>query len=152
MYQVVKTYGHDIGLSACFRQWRAKSHCSLIHGYALAVELTFEAPTLDDRGWVIDFGGMKPLKETLERMFDHKLLVAQDDPELDTIASLAGLGIADVIVLPMVGCEAFAFYVYNHVYAWLTEIGQEGRVQIVSVKVSEHAGNSAVFKPYNRAS
>ena len=35
MYRSSKTYGHEIGLSAAFRQWRAQSHCRLIHGYAL---------------------------------------------------------------------------------------------------------------------
>lgn len=33
-YQVVKKYGHNIGLSCAFRQFRAKgSHCLFIHGF-----------------------------------------------------------------------------------------------------------------------
>lgn len=32
LYQSTKTYGHDRGFSCAFRQWRADSHCRLIHG------------------------------------------------------------------------------------------------------------------------
>ncbi|SVB70610.1 uncharacterized protein METZ01_LOCUS223464, partial [marine metagenome] len=28
MYQSTKTYGNEVGLSCCFRQWRADSHCN----------------------------------------------------------------------------------------------------------------------------
>ena len=59
-YQSTKTFGHDLGISCAFRQWRAThSHCSKIHGYALSVTMVFEANTLDDRNWVMDFGGFK---------------------------------------------------------------------------------------------
>ena len=34
-YQVIKTYGNETGHSCAFRQWRAESHCNLIHGYGL---------------------------------------------------------------------------------------------------------------------
>jgi 6-pyruvoyltetrahydropterin/6-carboxytetrahydropterin synthase len=145
MYQSTKTYGHELGLSCCFRQWRADSHCSLLHGYAISVKLTFESPTLDGCGWVMDFGGLKPIKKLLEQRFDHKTIVAEDDPEKDYICSLAGLGIADVIVVPATGCEAFAFQIYNMVALWLHE-NHGGRVSIASVEVREHGANSAIFK------
>ena len=52
MYNSTKTYGHDVGLSCSFRQWRAQSHCSKVHGYALSVKFTFAAEKLDERNWV----------------------------------------------------------------------------------------------------
>ena len=79
-FRSTKTYGHEIGLSACFRQWRAESHCRLLHGYALAVKFVFESEELDVRNWVVDFGSLKTLKGWLEDTFDHTLLVANDDP------------------------------------------------------------------------
>lgn len=48
-YKSTKLYGHEIGLSAAFRQWRAESHCRFLHGYALAVRFEFEADELDVR-------------------------------------------------------------------------------------------------------
>jgi 6-pyruvoyltetrahydropterin/6-carboxytetrahydropterin synthase len=82
-YLSTKTYGNDRGLSCTFRQWRSShSHCSLLHGYSLGIKLIFESETLDDRNWVMDFGGLKAFKEWSEYMFDHTLVVAHDDPHL----------------------------------------------------------------------
>lgn len=82
-YLSTKTYGNDRGLSCTFRQWRSThSHCSLLHGYSIGIKLIFESETLDDRNWVMDFGGLKAFKEWSEYMFDHTLVVAEDDPHL----------------------------------------------------------------------
>lgn len=143
MFKSTKTYGHDIGLSCCFRQWRAKSHCAQFHGYAIAVRLEFEADELDDRNWVVDFGGLKAVKEMLQNNFDHKLLVAEDDPLKDEICTLAGYGLADVVVLPAVGCEMFAKFIFDWVDNWLT--WQKPRVRLASVEVREHGANSAIY-------
>lgn len=147
MYRVTKTFGHDRGLSCCFRQWRAAhSHCRFLHGYALSIKLTFGAFTLDGRNWVIDFGDFGEVKKMLHDTFDHKLVVAADDPQLDTLSMLAGLGCADVLVLPVVGCEAFAEYVHKRVQAWL-DLNCDGshRVFLLDVTVAEHDGNSASY-------
>ena len=79
-YKSTKTFGHELGLSSAFRQWKAQSHCRFVHGYALAVKFEFEAEELDVRNWVVDFGSLKSLRKMLEDTFDHKLLVAEDDP------------------------------------------------------------------------
>ena len=96
-YLSTKTYGNDRGLSCTFRQWRSShSHCSLIHGYSLGIKLIFESETLDDRNWVMDFGGLKAFKEWSEYMFDHTLVIGEDDPHLDKFQALAALGLNDV--------------------------------------------------------
>jgi 6-pyruvoyltetrahydropterin/6-carboxytetrahydropterin synthase len=57
VYRSIKTYGHNEGLSCCFRQWRAThSHCRLIHGYALAFKLVFATRELDERNGVSILG------------------------------------------------------------------------------------------------
>ena len=70
-YFSTKCYGHNIGLSAVFRQPLAHSHCKLLHGYSLSFKFTFGCDELDERNWVVDFGGLKPLKAWLEETFDH---------------------------------------------------------------------------------
>ena len=110
-YQSTKTYGHEIGLSCAFRQWRAQSHCQLIHGYALSFKFIFESETLDFNNWVVDFGGLKPLKEKLQKQFDHTLLVAKDDPKKEVLLFLQEHGLANVILVEATGCEATAKYV-----------------------------------------
>lgn len=144
-YRSTKTYGHEIGLSACFRQWRAESHCRLLHGYALAVKFEFEAVALDVRNWVVDFGSLKSLKGMLEDTFDHTLLVAEDDPMKDELCMLAGLGLARVVVVPATGCEAFARMIYEATEVWLADNGYAPRCRLVSVEVREHGANSAIF-------
>ena len=41
--------------STAFRQWKADSHCKLIHGYRLQCKLWFTAEELDDKNWIYDF-------------------------------------------------------------------------------------------------
>lgn len=162
-----KTYGHDQGFTAVFRQWRAHSHCRFLHGYSLGFKFVFAAMALDANGWVVDFGGLKPLKQILTDTFDHKLLVAADDPWLPVFQQMHrndGLGLstlldpdvldpdegdlsapcADLVIVPATGCEAFARMVYDVTEQWLVDAGFSPRARLVSVEVSEHAGNSAI--------
>ncbi len=144
MPKVVKTYGHNEGWSCAFRQHKAQSHCRFIHGYALAIEICFEADDLDECYWVLDFGSLKPLKAYLQKQFDHKLLVAKDDPKLDFFRSLAVLGLADISIVDKVSCEAFAQMVFEATQAHL-DLQTVRLVRIVYAKVSEHPGNSAIY-------
>lgn len=144
-HRSVKVYGHDQGWSCCFRQWRAThSHCSLLHGYALAVKIEFEADNLDDKNWVMDFGGLGYIKHYLKSLLDHTLLVAEDDPQLDQISALAGLGLADIRVLPAVGCEAVAQHIFNEISDWLLKQANT-RVRVHRVDVYEHNANGASY-------
>ena len=145
-WRVVKTYGHAEGLSCCFRQFQAaNSHCRFLHGYALAFRFTLVCETLDDRGWCIDFGGLKPLRAWLHDMFDHTTLVAADDPARTVFEGLAAQGLLQLRVVPAIGCEAFA----AAAFAWAqnfvaAETGR--RVRVAQVEVAEHEGNSGVYQ------
>jgi len=140
-----KTYLPEHGFSCCFRQWKAHSHCAQLHGYALGIHLEFECDELDRNGWVVDFGSLKSLKGTFESTFDHKLLVAEDDPEIDNLLYLNDRKIADVLVLPAVGCEAFAQMIYETTDIWLGDAGYKPRVRLHHVRVFEHDSNSATY-------
>lgn len=141
-----KTYGHELGLSAVFRQWRATSHCNQLHGYALSFTFTFGATELDDRNWVMDFGGLADLKAELQKTFDHKLVVAADDPEIGKIQYLQQSGIADVMVVTDVGCEKFAELAYDMADKVIEKHGLKPRVHVISVECREHGANSAIYK------
>lgn len=145
MYKSTKTYGHDLGLSACFRQWRAKSHCSKLHGYALSFKLTFGCDVLDENGWVMDFGALSDVKMRLAATFDHTVAVAFDDPYLDDFTRLREIGLIDLVVVDGTGCEAFAKLVYDRTTTWLTSY-QRGRVRLLSVECAEHGANSAIYE------
>jgi 6-pyruvoyltetrahydropterin/6-carboxytetrahydropterin synthase len=144
LYRSTKAYDHSEGLSCCFRQWRAThSHCSLVHGYALAFKFVFATHQLDHNNWCFDFGGLKPIRKWLHEMFDHTLIVAEDDPARAVFEQLDQAGLANVKILPAVGCEAVAKYAFDHVAQFVAR-ESAGRVWLESVEVREHGGNSAI--------
>ena len=146
LYRSTKTYDHNEGLSCCFRQWRAEhSHCQRMHGYALAFRFVFAARVLDENSWCMDFGGLKPVRAWLHDVFDHTVLVAADDPYLGEFQRLEELGLMKLRILPAVGCEAVARYVFMHVGKMIRS-ETLGRVWVESVEVREHSGNSAIYQ------
>lgn len=147
-YTSTKTWGHDVGLSACFRQWRSMgSHCRFLHGYALSVRLEFEATALDHRNWVVDFGGLKELKDLLAHTFDHKTVVAHDDPHLEWFHRGHELGLLDLVIVDAVGCERFAELIWRMGDDWLLRQGLAHRCRLALVEVREHGANSATYRP-----
>jgi 6-pyruvoyltetrahydropterin/6-carboxytetrahydropterin synthase len=147
MHYSTKTYGAEIGLSSCFRQHRAESHCRLLHGYAMSFGFKFGAHVLDERNWVVDFGGLKGLKGILENTFDHKTIIAADDPQIEWFIEAERRGILELVILPSVGCEMFAQYVYDVVETWLRDAGFSPRCRLISVEVKEHGANGASYEP-----
>jgi 6-pyruvoyltetrahydropterin/6-carboxytetrahydropterin synthase len=144
-YRSSKTYTHAEGLSCCFRQWRADhSHCQYLHGYALEVRIEFGCRELDQRYWVQDFGGLKDIKQWLKDTFDHKTLVAKNDPKISIFRELALANLVQLVEVPAVGCEAFARIIYEEVDRHFPR-GQGLHCWVEKVEVREHPGNSAVY-------
>lgn len=145
MYVSTKRYNHDRGYSVAYRQWRADSHCKYIHGYSLAFDLEFESETVDVRNWVVDFGSLRTFKDFLDENFDHTLLVASNDPDLEFFKEIDARGLAQVREVEKTGCEGladFLFWYLNEV--WLPENGYKNeRVFCRKVRVHETPSNSA---------
>ena len=142
------------GFSCVFRQWKAEgTHCKYVHGYGVSFKVWFEGQ-LDEKNWVWDFGGMKRAKGTIDGMnpkawmdymFDHTMIVAEDDPFIESFKLMGQAGAAQVRILPAVGAEKFAEYVYNKLQEFIhTET--EGRVRIHRVEFMEHGRNTAIYK------
>lgn len=155
VYYSTKTWEHVA--SVAFRQHIADSHCRFLHGYALTIKATFGAQELDARNWVVDFGSLKSFKGWLEENFDHKLVVAEDDPalhELEALQYVPGVGkTLDLRPVTATGCEAFARLCFEWLECWLKDNGYTPRCWVESLEVSEHTGNSAIVKkrPYDPA-
>ena len=132
--------------STAFRQWKADSHCKLIHGYRLQCKLWFTAEELDDKNWIYDFGGCKEIKNLLEKQYDHTTVVAADDPELDTFKLMSEKGMIDLRIADKgVGIERTAEWVYETTNKFVTE-QTDNRVRVIKVEVWEHEGNSAIYE------
>lgn len=137
-----------IELGSCaFRQWKAlDSHCRFVHGYRLIAKFWFETKTLDDRNWVVNFGGLKPLKNYLQCQFDHTLCIAKDDPLLEKFKELHELGGCDLRIMDAVGMEKTAEWCYNAAKDFLeTNIETKDRCKVIKVEVWEHDLNSAIY-------
>ena len=134
-----------IELGSCaFRQPNADSHCRFVHGYRLTAKFWFEAKHLDENNWVVDFGGLKDLKEILRNQFDHTTCIARTDPKIDMFKKLKEAGVCDLRIMDGVGIEKFAewcFKAANKFVAGLTV----NRCRCVKVEVFEHENNSAIY-------
>ena len=134
--------------STAFRQPRAESHCRYIHGYQLKAEVTFACNELDNNNWVFDFGGLKDLKHIYKTQFDHTLVIANDDPEIELLKELNVRGLAQLrIMTGGVGIERFAEWCFKTADSFVDE-ATNGRVWVESVTVYEHDDN---FASYNRS-
>lgn len=134
------------GFPCTHRQWRANSHCRFVHGYSREFYFEFEARELTIEGWVVDFGGLKEIKNWLEHMFDHTFLVAQDDPQLAEFKKLEQVGALQLRVMPNPGMEGTALFVYEEASRILSKLYGD-RAWITLVEVSENEKNSAQFRP-----
>ena len=151
MFQSTKVFD---GFSCCFRQWKAETtHCKFLHGYGVSFKVWFEGD-LDHRNWVWDFGGMKRAKtliddmqpkEWMDTMFDHTVIVAIDDPKLETFQAMEVMGLIQLRTVEATGAEKFAEFIYNKLNEFVYEETQ-GRVRIAQVEFMEHGKNTAIYK------
>ena len=141
------------GFSTVFRQHTAEdTHCRFVHGYGISFKIYFEG-LLDERNWVWDFGGMKRAKTLIDGMqpkawmdymFDHTMIIAEDDPAINAFKQMETAGVAQIRVIPATGAEKFAEYIFNKVNPFVEE-ETDGRVRVTKVKFMEHGKNAAYY-------
>ena len=105
----------------------------------------------------MDFGGLKEFKAWADHMFDHTLIIAQDDPNYIDFVKLNQIkggfndsGLCDLRIVEGVGCEMFAKMAYDKM-AELLKSGDmrypiNPTVRVKSVEVFEHGANSATYE------
>jgi 6-pyruvoyltetrahydropterin/6-carboxytetrahydropterin synthase len=109
MYRVSKSvsfcYGH--------RLLNYQGKCQHLHGHNARAVITLESATLDERGMVEDFSGVKQLVwDWLDREIDHTLLLHRDDPLL---ALLQGAGERVHVTAENPTAEVIARMIYDYV-------------------------------------
>ena len=142
------------GFSCCFRQWKAETtHCKYLHGYGVSFRVTFDG-MLDHRNWVCDFGGMKRAKTLIDdmqpkawmdHMFDHTVIVAEDDPELPTFYEMDKKGIIQLRIVEATGAEKFAEFIFKKLNTFVRTETNE-RVHVKRVEFMEHNKNTAIYE------
>ena len=141
------------GFSTVFRQWKAETtHCKFIHGYGISFKVYFEGE-LDERNWVWDFGGMKRAKTQIDGMspkawmdymFDHTVIVAKDDPKIDSFKVLNSNGVIQLREVEATGAEKFAEFIFHKLNNFV-KIETNERVRVTQVEFREHNKNSAIY-------
>jgi 6-pyruvoyltetrahydropterin/6-carboxytetrahydropterin synthase len=164
-YQSTKLFDN---YSVAIRQHKAQhSHCQLLHGYALEFKVWFESiepleeNQLDEMNWIMDYGGFKPLpkggesveelkktgnglKDWMDYMWDHTLLIEKDDPQLETFQYMQELGLCHLRVMDRIGAESAAKMVYDKFNDVMSRTGG-GRVKVVKVECWEAPKNSSIY-------
>ena len=142
------------GFSTVFRQWKAEdTHCRFLHGYGISFKVYFEGE-LDHRNWVWDFGGMKRSntmidgrspKEWMDYMFDHTVIIANNDPYLEYFQKADFAGIIQLRCVEATGAEKFAEYIFNKLNEFV-KTETNNRVRVTKVKFMEHGKNAAYYE------
>ena len=122
MYRIVKTFG-PFAASHHLDGVPAGHQCGRPHGHNYVVEVEIEAEDVDETGFVVDYGELKPLNEYLTARMDHRDLNEEFDfnPTAENIA--------------------------RHVFEWIN--GTQAW-PVVAVRVSETPGKT--MSEYRRGS
>lgn len=121
--------------------------CSKLHGYRLKAKFWFGCTHLDDKNWVQDFGGFRPIKELFAYQFDHTTCLSYDDPLLPLFEELDKQGGLDLRIMPEgTGIEKIAKFCCEKMQEFVNN-QSNGRVWVDKVEVFEHEENSAIFIP-----
>lgn len=145
-FRSIQRFDGTLGFSCVYRQHRALVG-STLRAHVIGFEFTFEATELDDSRLVLAHGATNPLHTELTRWYADRLIVAHDDPYVHLLSEMNDLGLAGVVQMDYVGCEAFAKQAWNLVRDFLRISGLEWRVKCVEAKCFDAGCNSAVYIP-----
>lgn len=87
------------------------------------------------------------MKGLLEDWFDHKLLVAIDDPQREHLLNLQTLGLAKCTEVEKTGCEGLSSWLFeyvNEIFLKDAGLADGGRVRCIKVEVRETDANMAM--------
>ncbi len=114
-----------------------------------------EENQLDEMNWIMDYGGFKStdavptpgngLKDWMNHMWDHTLLIEKDDPQLETFQYMEELGLCSLRVMDAMGAESCAKLVFDHFNERMALTGG-GRVKVTKVECWEAGKNSSIYQ------
>ena len=157
MARYISTKKFD-NFSIAIRQWKAQhSHCQLLHGYSFEVKIWFASnepeidKQLDSMNWIVDFGSFKKqpegngLKDWLNDLLDHTMLIEQDDPYRDLFETMQMEGICKVHFMEKMGDEYLAKFICDKFNDTFSKI-DANRCRAIKVEVFENTKNSGIYE------
>ncbi len=146
MFTCQKTYSE---IPFAHRQHRHDGHCAQIHGHNWSFTFTFGCEELDECGFVVDFGKLKPLRVWIDENLDHACVFNRDDPLLADILKInetSGCRIYKEFIVDLCSSEGLARHLYGVANPMIQEMTR-GRAFLLSITVTEDARNSATYAP-----
>ena len=141
MFTCTKTY-KDIPFA--HRQHMHEGHCKFIHGHNWALKFTFGCTSLDENGFVVDFGKLQFIQSWIEINLDHAFVFnAADTLASDLVKSTTGM----FKPYPVESCSAEGLA--KHLFSIFRKMVSDetiARVHLISVEVMEDSKNTATFQ------
>jgi len=127
------------------RQYRHDGNCSKVHGYSRSFHFVFGVQTFTKEGFAVDYGDLGELKDHLDYMYDHTLILDENDPFMADFRKLEANGACDIRTQPMgPGMEGTAHYLCEWADSYIRK-KTKGRAWVVSVEARENDKNSSIY-------
>lgn len=119
-----------------------KGKCANIHGHRYKLIATLKANKLHEegqiRGMVEDFGEFKKALKLIADMFDHKLIMEDNEEGREILSKLKEISNFEILLLPFrTTAEEMARYIYNKL--------KEMNFPIYEVELFETPTNSIIY-------
>lgn len=152
MYVDTKTFPKTLGLTICVRDWRSRRRARFLHGGALTIGITFEAEALDGTGRVVDLDAVDALRDWIMETFDHKTLIASDDPALNVFEGLHDAGLIELVEIDCTTLPSIAAMIGERAEGWIVESSYSPRVRLGGVSITDDvSGNRGIWEPDHAA-
>jgi 6-pyruvoyltetrahydropterin/6-carboxytetrahydropterin synthase len=159
---------------AAHRLPNVNAKCASLHGHSWGVTVRVEAPDVDDRGIIVDFGPLKAgIREWIDTNLDHGSMLSAADPLVrplldagckvfrfggagftyglpDGYLPLAGESYAGGLPHPTVELVAYLLFAVAHdvlTERVLTGRARRGRARVAQVDVTEKHDNASSYSP-----
>ena len=141
MYTCRKSY-RDIPFA--HRQHNHDGHCAFIHGHNWAFTFEFAARTLDETGFVIDFGKLGFIRQEIKARFDHAYVYNRGDEASLRLVGAEG-ALFKGLEVERCSCEGIARYLLELIQP-MVRSASGGRVWLAAVEVEEDSKNCARYE------
>lgn len=129
------------------RQHTHGGHCQFVHGHDWTFIFEFEGEPDAKTGFILDFGGnfMKSVREDLDELFDHALVLNQDDAlGIQMTENKAYARMFKVLTIPSCSSEGIAAFLWSRYYEKVLKATNK-KTRLHRIEVIEGDKNSAVL-------
>lgn len=126
-------------INCIFRYWRSDGQDRFLKTYRLNAKVVLECQNLDNHQMVIPRGDylFNEIEVMLSMVFRNRVIVAEDDPQINLYKAMSDANVIELMVLPDVGVEKIAEGIYNHVKVILFNQDMINRIDIRSVEIDD---------------